>query len=107
MIKKGVYCIHDNVSGENGPPVFCPSDESFTRDFGVAFSQYDVPPSMAIQWCGVKLGDLEVPDNPHSLPRLIGYECPVPVCSAAEAMNMYRDFAPKSSEPEKEEVLNG
>lgn len=96
-ITKGIYCIHDNVSGENGPPVFCVSDEAFVRDFGIAFSRYDVPPSLAVQWCGVKLGDLLVPNNPHSLPRIVGYECPVPICSAAEAMNMYHDFTPKES----------
>lgn len=99
-ITKGIYCIHDNVSGENGPPVFCVSDEAFVRDFGIAFSRYDVPPSLAVQWCGVKLGDLIVPNNPHSLPRIVGYECPVPVCSAAEAMNMYHDFVPTESEKE-------
>lgn len=105
MIKKGVYCIHDSVSGENGPPVFAISDESFIRDFGIAFSRFDVPASLAIQWCGVKLGELEVPDDPHTLPRLVGYECPVPVCSAAEAMNMYHDFA--AVNPEKEVSDNG
>lgn len=99
-ITKGVYCVHDNVSGENGPPVFAISDEAFIRDFGIAFSRYDVPPSLAVQWCGVKLGELVVPNDPHSLPRLAGYECPVPVCSAAEAMNMYHDFAPTESEQE-------
>lgn len=99
-ITKGVYCVHDNVSGENGPPVFAISDEAFIRDFGIAFSRYDVPPSLAVQWCGVKLGELVVPNNPHSLPRLVGYECPVPVCSAAEAMNMYHDFLPTKSEEE-------
>ena len=105
---KGVYCIHDNVSGENGPPVFAMSDEAFMRDFGIAFSKYDVPPSLAIQWCGAKLGELIVPNNPHSLPRLVGYECPVPVCSAAEAMNMYHDFRPSvSDDPEKEDSNNG
>lgn len=97
MIKQGVYCVHDNVSGQNGPPVFCVSDESFIRDFGISFSKCDVPPSIAIQLTGVKLGDLEIPDSPHSLPRLIGYECPVPVCSAAEAMNAYHDF--RADEP--------
>lgn len=107
MIKKFVYCVHDNISGENGPPVFCSSDESFMRDFGISFSRYNVPASMANQWTGVKLAELEVPDNPHSLPRLIGYECPVPVCSAAEAMAIYRDFDPNILEPEKEESENG
>lgn len=102
MIKKGVYCIHDNVSGENGPPVFCVSDEAFVRDFGIAFCRYDVPASLANQWCGVKLGDLEVPDDPHTLPRLIGYECPAPICSAAEAMHRYHDFV-----SEKEVSDNG
>lgn len=103
-IRKGVYCIHDTVSGENGPPVFAASDEAFIRDFGIAFSRYDVPASLAIQWTGVKLGELDVPNNPHSLPRLIGYECPVPVCSASEAMNKYHDF--RSEEPVKEDSDN-
>lgn len=109
MIKQGVYCVHDNVSGENGPPVFSISDEAFIRDFGIAFSKCDVPPSIAIQLTGVKLGDLEVPDSPHSLPRLIGYECPVPVCSAAEAMNSYRDFQPDkpTDDPVEEDADNG
>lgn len=107
MIKKGVYCIHDNVTGENGPPVFCVSDEAFVRDFGVAFSKYEVPASISNQWTGVKLGDLEIPDNSHSLPRLIGYECPVPICSAAEAMALYHDFAPARASSDEEVSENG
>lgn len=103
MIKQGIYCVHDNVSGENGPPVFAVTDEAFIRDFGVAFGRYDVPSSLAIQWTGVKLGHLEIPDDPHSLPRMVGYECPVPVCSAADAMNRYHDFVAKPI-PEKEDT---
>lgn len=107
---KGVYCIHDNVSGENGPLVFAISDDAFIRDFGIAFSKFDVPPSLAIQWSGIKLGELIVPNNPHSLPRLVGYECPVPVCSASEAMNRYSDFRPAEPVPDssaKEDSVNG
>lgn len=106
-IVKGVYCIHDNVSGENGAPVFCISDESFMRDFGIAFSKYDVPASMANQWTGIKLGTLIVPNDPHSFPRLVGYDCPAPICSAAEAMAMYRDFAPVKPASDEEESENG
>lgn len=101
-MKKGVYCVHDNVSGDNGPPVFSVSDEAFVRDFGVSFVRLNVPDSMAIELTGIKLGDLEIPDNPHSLPRLVGYECPVPICSAAEAMSYYADFV-----SEKEDSIDG
>lgn len=84
---KKLYIIRDSVSHQCSMLNIEESDETFIRSFGMSFAQQRIPSSLAKDFEGVCVGEIDYPDGTY--PRVRGYECPVPIVTGDVAMAPY------------------